>query len=210
GGKTAVNMGAKNIVGAFWQPSLVLCDCETLKTLPPETFADGMAEMIKHGIISDTELFDMLSRGEHKTNLPECICRSVAVKAGVVARDERDTGLRQMLNFGHTVGHAIEHCTNYSVTHGSAVSAGMCIMSRACESEGLAAPGTSARIEALVSSCALPISTDCDADALYSAALMDKKRSGGEISLIRIRSVGDCYISREPVGALQKIIRAGV
>ncbi len=210
GGKTAVNLGAKNIVGAFWQPALVICDCDTLSTLPPHIFADGMAEMVKHGVISDTLLFEMLEQGAHKTHLADCISRSVHVKAAVVHQDERELGLRQILNFGHTVAHAIEHCTGYRVTHGSAVAAGMCIMSRACEAQGIAVPGTSARIEALLRTLSLPTTTDLDPAELYSAALMDKKRAGDGISLVRVRSLGDCYISREPVSALARIIQEGV
>jgi 3-dehydroquinate synthase len=210
GGKTAVNLGAKNIVGAFWQPSLVLCDCDTLRTLPESTFADGMAEMVKHGVISDTVLFEMLEQGAYKTDLAACIRRSVAVKAAVVQQDERETGLRAMLNFGHTVAHAIEHCTGYAVTHGSAVAAGMCIMTRACEKEGVAAPGTAARLEALLRRLGLPTTSDIDPEALYAAALTDKKRVGGDITLIRIRAIGDCPISREGVASLKKIIKEGV
>lgn len=210
GGKTAVNLGAKNIIGAFWQPSLVMCDCNALSTLSQSTFNDGMGEMIKHGVISDTVLFEMLERGEHKHNLPECIRRSVSVKAGVVAQDERDIGLRQLLNFGHTVAHAIEHCTSYRETHGSAVAAGMCIMTRTCEAEGIAQAGTSARLEALIRATGLPTTTDIDPEELYFASLMDKKRSGGDIDLVRIRSIGDCYISRESVSSIEKIIKIGV
>ncbi|MGI6028168.1 MAG: 3-dehydroquinate synthase [Candidatus Heteroscillospira sp.] len=210
GGKTAVNLGAKNIVGAFWQPSLVICDCDTLSTLPEHTFADGLAEMVKHGVISDTALFEMLECGEHLTDLAACIYRSVAVKAGVVQQDERDTSLRQMLNFGHTVGHAIEQCTDFRVTHGSAVAAGMCIMARACEHEGIALSGTAARIEALLTRLGLPTGTDIPPAELYAASLRDKKRAGDGICLVRVRSLGDCYISREPVAALEKIITEGV
>jgi len=210
GGKTAVNLGAKNIVGAFWQPSLVLCDCDALGTLPARTFADGMAEMVKHGVIADTALFELLERGAHKTDLPGCIRRSVAVKAAVVQQDERETGLRAILNFGHTVAHAVERCTDYAVTHGSAVAIGMCVMARACEAEGLAANGTAARLEALLKALGLPIATDIDPARLYAAALTDKKRVGDGINLVRIRAVGDCFISREGVAALEKIIKEGV
>ncbi len=210
GGKTAVNLGAKNIVGAFWQPSLVLCDCNALDHLPPYIFADGLAEMIKHGAVSDLGLFEMLERGEHRKNLPECIRRSVSVKAAVVSADERDTGARQILNFGHTVGHAIEKCSRFWVTHGSAVAIGMCVMARACERQGIAEPGSAGRLERLVNACSLPTRTEFPADELYAAALGDKKRSGDSIALLRMRSVGDCYISTEPVEALAEVLREGL
>jgi len=210
GGKTAVNLGAKNIVGAFWQPSLVICDCDTLQSLPEATFADGMAEMVKHGILSDSILLEMLEKGKHKINLEKCIYRSVRVKANVVQQDEREADLRAILNFGHTVAHAIEHCTDFAVTHGSAVAAGICIMARACEKQGIAKPGTAERIEKLMLSCDLPTTTNMDPDELYEAALSDKKRDGGSIKLVRIRDINDCYISKEPVEALHEIINLGI
>ena len=210
GGKTAVDLRAKNMVGAFWQPSLVLCDCDALEKLPDSVFNDGCAEMIKHGAIADPGLFAMLERGEHRTSLPECIRRSVSVKAKVVSGDELDTGARQILNFGHTIGHAIEKRSDFGETHGRAVAAGMCIMARACEKQGIAAPGSAARLEALVRSCSLPDGTALGADELYDAALSDKKRSGDSISLIRMRSIGDCYISREPTSVLREVLEKGL
>lgn len=209
GGKTAVNMSAKNTVGAFWQPSLVICDCEMLCTLSEDTFADGMAEMIKHGILADPVLLDMIRNKEQLCNLAECIYRSILVKASVVSEDELDTGRRQLLNLGHTIGHAIEHCSDYRVTHGSAVAAGICMMARACERQGLAAVGTSAEIESLYSACGLPITSTIETKALYSAAQLDKKRGNRDINLIRIRALSDCYISREPMESLREIIDAG-
>lgn len=210
GGKTAVNLQSKNIVGAFWQPSLVLCDCDMLATLPELIFGDGMAEMIKHGAIIDKDLFVRLENAEHKSDIESCVLQSVSVKAKVVAQDELDLGLRNLLNFGHTIGHAIEQASDFEISHGAAVGAGMCIISRACEALGIAEAGTSKRLEALVSACGLPITTSYDIDTLYNGALGDKKRGGDYINLVLIRSIGDCYISREPLSMLRDILKAGV
>lgn len=210
GGKTAVNLVGKNIVGAFWQPCHVTCDCDMLDTLPETIFGDGMGEMIKHGAIIDRDLFARLERGEHKTDLESCVLQSVSVKANVVAQDELDLGLRNLLNFGHTFAHAIEQASGYKTSHGSAVGTGMCIIARACEKMGIAEAGTASRIEALVSSCNLPTHCEYDIDTLYNGALGDKKRGGEFINLVLIRSIGDCYLSREPLSTMREILKAGV
>lgn len=129
GGKTAVNLSAgKNLAGAFWQPSLVLCDCDVFQTLPAPVFADGMAEAVKAGMIADAQLLDMLEDGAQP--LPALVARCVQIKRGLVAADERDVGDRQLLNFGHTAAHAIERATDFQVSHGSAVAIGMVMMAR--------------------------------------------------------------------------------
>ncbi len=150
GGKTGVDIPqGKNLVGAFWQPSLVVCDTDMLSLLPAETFADGMAEVIKYGAIFDRELFEQLERGGQALAGPGAlegiIARCVDLKRQVVEDDERDKGRRQLLNFGHTFGHAIEKQSDFTITHGHGVAIGMAMMARACERAGLAPAQTAAR-----------------------------------------------------------------
>ncbi|MEI6579117.1 MAG: 3-dehydroquinate synthase, partial [Eubacteriales bacterium] len=129
GGKTGVNLDAgKNLAGAFWQPSLVLCDCDTLNTLPDDILADGIAEAIKYGMIRDKELFEMLEFGDCISNPEACVARCVTIKGNIVAKDEFDNGERQLLNFGHTLAHSIEKLSDYKISHGHAVAIGMVIV----------------------------------------------------------------------------------
>ncbi|HPE16874.1 MAG TPA: 3-dehydroquinate synthase, partial [Oscillospiraceae bacterium] len=150
GGKTAVDLSAgKNLAGAFWQPSLVLCDCAVFGTLPQAVFSDGMAEVIKYGVILDKALFRLLGVRDIRDGIEDVVLRCCALKSAVVEEDERDNGRRQLLNFGHTVGHAIEKASGFRVSHGSAVAIGMVAMSRAAERNGAAEPGVARKIAAL-------------------------------------------------------------
>ena len=125
GGKTAIDLKAgKNLAGAFYQPKLVIADFETLSTLTDGIFADGMAEVIKYGVIFDKAFFEFLRDNEAKDNLEYVITRCVELKRDIVNADEKEKGVRALLNFGHTVGHAIEKCSGYKISHGSAVAVG--------------------------------------------------------------------------------------
>ncbi len=159
GGKTAINLQAgKNLAGAFHQPSLVLCDTDTLDTLPSHIFADGCAEVIKYGVINDRALFDSLSAGLQK-NIAEIIAACVESKAAIVEQDEFDQDTRQLLNFGHTVGHAIELCSEFSISHGSAVSMGMVLITRAAVRLGFCSPSALDELLTLLRAQDLPL--DC-------------------------------------------------
>ena len=137
GGKTAVDLRAgKNLAGAFHQPSLVICDCRTTDTLTPEIFADGCAEVIKYGVINDRDFFDFLKNGIAE-QLEDVIEVCVTHKRDIVEADEFDRGARQLLNLGHTVGHAIELCSDLAISHGSAVSIGMVLVMRAAIAMGI-------------------------------------------------------------------------
>ena len=137
GGKTGVDLpSGKNLVGAFWQPSLVICDYQLLDTLPAPIFADGCAEVIKYAVINDKDLFSLLKK-PIKPQLGPIIRRCVENKRDIVRADERDTGCRQLLNLGHTFGHAVEACSNFAISHGSAVAIGINIVSSAAASRGL-------------------------------------------------------------------------
>lgn len=196
GGKTAVDIPAgKNLVGAFYQPQLVLCDVNTLETLTPEFFADGMAEVIKYGMIKSEELFALLETGNIKENLIEIITQCVSIKARVVENDEREAGERALLNFGHTLGHAIEKYYNYSgISHGFAVAVGMSVFTHIAEEKGLCEKGTAARLDSLLSKTGLPVSTAAPLEELYKNSLGDKKRSTGGIKIVLCDKVGESSV----------------
>lgn len=210
GGKTAIDLRAgKNLAGAFLQPAAVLCDTSCLKTLPPEVFADGAAEAIKTGVLCDESLFALFEDGALAAAPEEVIARCVAFKAGVVERDEKEQGERKLLNLGHTVGHAIEKCSNFTIPHGHAVAAGLAVMVRAAQRLGWAEEPVAARITACLTKNGLPVSTDFTPDMLAQAALSDKKRAGNEITLVVPRKIGRCTLEKMPVTALQSVIEAG-
>lgn len=192
GGKTAVNInGGKNLVGAFYQPDLVICDIDTLDTLSPEIFACGMAEVIKYGMIKSAELFDILSTKDIKENITDIVKRCVSIKAKVVENDEREKGERMLLNFGHTLGHAIEKYHDFSgITHGNAVAIGMSIFTHIAEHKGMCAAGISEKLDSLLTKCGLPLSTEADMKLLYSYSLGDKKRSTSGISIVLCSEIG--------------------
>lgn len=202
GGKTAVNLPeGKNLVGAFYQPKAVLCDPMVLGTLPPSHYANGMAEIIKYGMIRDAELLDALER--HTWCDEEIIERCVRIKSDIVAQDEFDNGCRQLLNYGHTIGHAVEKCSDFTVLHGEAVAMGMSLMAHA------ASPSLAQRLDALLHAYALPTTCSFDDDSLFSAALSDKKRRGGTLSLIVVETAGQGVVREMPVEELKEYIRKG-
>ena len=210
GGKTAVNLAeGKNLAGAFMQPSLVVCDTGTFSTLPREEFAGGMAEAIKYGVLFSRELFEQFGHELGGEALCRAVRRCVLLKAKVVEADERDTGERRLLNLGHTIGHAIERCSGYTVRHGYAVAAGMAMIARAGEALGLTQRGTAAEIESVLERWALPTETGYSADELAGAVLGDKKRLGGEIALVLPERIGACRIVTEPVERIADYIRLG-
>lgn len=206
GGKTAIDLPVgKNLAGAFYQPVLVLCDLNTLDTLPENIFRDGCAEVIKYGVLFDEPLFSHLEEAGLRFNREDVISRCIAWKRDIVAKDEYDTGLRQLLNLGHTIGHGIEKQSGYTVTHGKAVAIGMAIITRAnCDTS------VTARICDLLKTFCLPISTEFTADQLISTALSDKKRSGNSVNLIVPETIGSCKIQQTPINLLQSIIEAGL
>ena len=206
GGKTAVNLTAgKNLMGAFYQPSLVLCDTDTLSTLPEEEFANGMAEVIKYGVIFDKELFDKVKSGDVKSDMENIIARCVELKRDVVAKDEFDKGDRQLLNFGHIMAHSIEKCSNFEIPHGSAVAIGMVIAAKASAALGWSKEDcTNAIIEANKNN-SLPCECSYAPKDLADAALSDKKRTGGTINFVVPEVMGNCILKKIPVEDLYKI-----
>lgn len=210
GGKTAIDLRAgKNLAGAFLQPAAVLCDTDCLATLPPAVFADGAAEAIKTGVLCDERLFSLFETGALQTDVSQVIARCVAYKAGVVERDEKEQGERRLLNLGHTVGHAIEACSGYTIPHGHAVAAGLAIIARAAEALGWTQAPIARRITACLAACALPTNTEFSPQALARAASADKKRAGNEITLVIPQRIGQCQLRKLPVSELEAVIAAG-
>lgn len=211
GGKTAIDLAAgKNLAGAFYQPEVVLADTDTLKTLDKTELANGFAESIKYGVLFDNELFELFGDELSGDKLEKAISECVAHKARVVKNDEFDRGERKLLNLGHTIGHAIEKCSGYAIPHGHAVAAGMAMIARASEKLGLAEMGTSDKIDKMLVRYSLP--TDCprfDDKELLSAALGDKKREGGSITLIIPEKIGGSVLKEESVAELEKYITLG-
>lgn len=205
GGKTAIDLPAgKNLVGAFYQPGLVLCDIDTLKTLPRQVFCDGCAEVIKYGVLYDAALFDHLAAFGVDFDREDVISRCVEWKRNVVAEDEFDTGARAKLNLGHTIGHAVEALSNFTISHGQAVAIGMAIVSKA---------GCNAiydRLTAVIKQFHLPTTTRYSANQLYSCALSDKKRAGGTVNMIIPNKIGDCSIVPIHVDNLESFIEEGL
>ena len=211
GGKTAIDLETgKNLVGAFYQPKLVLCDIDTLNTLPTDIFRDGCAEVIKYGILYDPQLFAHLQTNGLAFDQEAVITRCVELKRDVVAEDEYDTGSRMKLNLGHTIGHGVEANSNFTISHGKAVAIGMAIVSRASAALQICTHEITARIEAVLQQFGLPTETTYTAEQLFDCALSDKKRSGGTVNLIVPESVGSCRILSTPVQTLKSLIEAGL
>jgi 3-dehydroquinate synthase len=193
GGKTAVDTPAgKNLVGVFHPPVAIFSDPQVLTTLPLRELRAGFAELIKHGVIADEPYLhavvssaplQLSTGGPMSDSMLSLIVRSIEIKADIVSRDEREEGLRKVLNFGHTVGHAIELVSGYSLLHGEAVAIGMALEGYLAEKVGVARPGTSAAIRSALQAVGLPtaLPKECDGDALIEAMRSDKKGRSGRI-----------------------------
>ena len=211
GGKTAIDLPAgKNLCGAFCQPRLVLCDTDTLNTLPEDIFRDGCAEVIKYGVLYDQNLFAHLNEMGPDFHREDVIARCVELKRDVVMEDEFDTGARMKLNLGHTVGHGVEAQSNFAISHGKAVAIGMAIVARSAAKNGICTEETAEKIQNTIRLFDLPTNTVYSAKALYESALSDKKRSGGTVNLIVPAAIGDCRILPTPVEKLQVFIEEGL
>ena len=204
GGKTAIDIPAgKNLVGSFYQPSLVCCDTALMDTLAPEIYRDGCAEVIKYGMILDARLYDTLH------TLPfdreAVVARCVEIKRDVVQQDEFDNGIRGLLNFGHTFGHAIEKLSDFGISHGEAVAKGMVIAARMAPLCGLC--DVADELSALLVRYGFDVSCPYGAQEIYDALLSDKKRRGGNISVVLPRAVGDCTLVTMPVEDLKELLQ---
>jgi 3-dehydroquinate synthase len=206
GGKTAIDIkGGKNLVGAFKQPALVLCDSDTLKTLSRETLSEGMGEVIKYGMIRDAELFSVLEQHDINTIdevMDEIVYACIDIKRDVVEHDEFDRGERFILNFGHTLGHALEGWHNYTgYSHGMGVAAGMCMIT-----DRFASPETAVRLRKCVLQYGLPTGTDIPMNELLPFCSKDKKRESGNISFIVCDTIGKAEIRKVSMEEFSKLM----
>ena len=210
GGKTAVDLPeGKNLVGTFTQPHLVICDIDTLSTLPPAVYAEGWAEIIKYGMIRSKKLLDFLTDNPAGTDMEWVIAHCIEIKRDVVAEDEQDNAVRQVLNFGHTIGHAIERCGNYQYFHGEGVAMGMGIMTRACVRMGKCPKECQEVLEALLEKYHLPNTCNMDTADLLEAAKADKKRRGNSITLIQPDVLGNCVLHKTNYDELTQVLELG-
>jgi len=203
GGKTGVNLKAgKNLAGSFYQPIAVFCDPETFQTLPKNVFNDGLCEVIKYGCIADKKLFDILLNHNIHDRLADIIEISVVIKRDIVERDEFDQNGRQVLNFGHTIGHAVERLSNYAISHGHAVAIGMRIMANIT---GCVEP-----LLALYDKYDIDSICSYTSKELANAALSDKKRRGDMITLVLLEKIGKAYLETVNIKELEDYFTKGL
>ncbi|MGP1569756.1 MAG: 3-dehydroquinate synthase [Eubacteriales bacterium] len=219
GGKTAVNLEqGKNLAGTFWQPALVICDCSTFASLAWEDFADGIAEAIKCACICDSKLFKMLYDNanlitpdmENRKILENIVKKCIKIKADIVEKDEKDDGIRQILNFGHTVGHAIEKCSDFEISHGSAVAQGMYVMVKALAKMGILKVEDAEQIEDMLKTYGFNLNIEYTPSEIMRFALKDKKRKGDSVALVLIDKIGHGYLQKFPISQLQEVISMGM
>ena len=210
GGKTAVDLPTgKNQVGAFWQPAAVLCDPELMKTLPEEELRCGIAEVVKYGMLGSAAFFESLEQHGVKDRLEDVIHTCVEMKRDIVGEDEFDRGRRQILNLGHSFGHAVEACSRFTILHGQAVAIGMALITRAAVKRGDCPPEALERLLALLERFGLPTGTDCSADELFAALGTDKKRSGSTMHLVIPEDIGRCRIEAMPLAEVRELLLLG-
>ena len=205
GGKTAVDLGdTKNIVGAFWQPKLVIVDPDTLSTLPSRHYINGLAEAVKASLLADPELFAIFEKGDIDAQIGEIICRSLRFKKGIVEQDETEQGMRKALNFGHTIGHGIEAVKGIKgrrtvgLFHGECVALGMLPM---IESKAL-----QKRVRAVYRRLGLPVRTTYNKEKVLTEMLHDKKAQGGQITVIKVPGLGCWRAETIPVEGLRPLL----
>lgn len=211
GGKTGCDLPfGKNLCGAFHNPIAVYIDSDTLKTLPEYYLTDGLAESIKAGAIRLPELFDLFEKGA-MDSLDEVIRQSVQMKADIVQRDFTEKGERTLLNFGHTLGHAIERYENYrGLSHGRAVCVGMALITKASEKAGLTEKGTYDRLVSCLKKYDLPFDTDIPLDTLAELCISDKKSIGSSIKLVLLSKIGDAFTKEVPWDKLYSFLKDGI
>ncbi|MCI8361237.1 MAG: 3-dehydroquinate synthase [Clostridiales bacterium] len=212
GGKTGCDLPAgKNLAGAFHNPRLVLIDPYVLSSLPDRYFRDGLGEAVKYGCIFSEPLFERLERENPKDFLPQLIETCVTLKRDVVERDFMESGERMLLNFGHTLGHAIERHHNYTtVSHGEAVGMGMVAVTRAAEAAGLTPAGTAGRIAGCLEKLGLPVESGLSPARLSALAGLDKKRRGGLIHLVLLKGLGEAFVHPLETDHLTAFIAGGL
>jgi len=217
GGKVAIDQGRlKNIIGAFYQPRLVVTDTATLLTLPAEELSDGLAEVIKYAVIWDKGFFTYLEENLDKIRsldtgaLEEVVFKSAKIKAEIVEKDEPDLGLRNILNYGHTVGHAIEAASGFKVGHGQAVAIGMLVAGRISSKLGILNKDEQVRLKRIIQRAGLPTEIpDLNVDRIIQAMKHDKKILQGRIRFVLPKSIGDVFVSDEVTPSLIEQVLVG-
>lgn len=210
GGKTAVDLShGKNQAGAFHQPIRVICDPDTLRTLPETEYRCGCAEIIKYAVLSGEALFSGLEETPVRDQYEKIIAACVEIKRDVVRGDEFDRGERMKLNLGHTFGHAAESLSHFTILHGQGVAMGLSVMARAAAAKGFCAPETAERIIALLARYGLPTEMEYDADRVAEVCRTDKKADGDTVRLIVPEAIGSCRILPVAAGELREWLRAG-
>ena len=207
GGKTAVNLNyGKNLAGAFWQPSMVICDYKTFDTLPQEEILNGVAEAVKSAMIMEQGLIDRIQAYDYEYVIERC----VSIKKSIVEADERDTGMRQLLNFGHTVGHSLEKLSSYNISHGAGVATGMVVESRAAYKMGLTEYDASGYLTEILEGFGFNLSIPYTLEQIYKYALNDKKIKDDSIAMVIPEALGKCRLHRISLEDLQEFLRLGL
>ena len=216
GGKTAVDLASgKNLAGAFHQPSAVIADIDCFGTLSPDLFTDSCGEVIKHGVLADPDLFATLAArpindpSYDADELVDIVARNIAIKRDVVDADETERGVRQTLNLGHTIGHAIEAASDFQLGHGSSVAAGLCCIARASAAKGWCSQECARQIEYVTKAHGLPVDTQVDHETLLRYATHDKKRHGATINVVVPRAIGAVEVRKLPLAVFAELIRLG-
>ncbi len=211
GGKTGVDTPeGKNLVGAFWQPLRVIADIDTLSTLPKYYFTDGMGEVIKSACIADSELFSLLENELqlNSDSLTEIVRRCMLVKSRIVENDEHESGERKLLNFGHTLAHALEKHLNYEgISHGCAVAVGMLAITNASEKNRLTACGTTSRLSALLEKFGLPTESQVPICTYLDNIKLDKKCENGQLDLVLIKQIGSAFCHRITIDTICEFLK---
>jgi len=207
GGKTAIDLEkGKNLAGAFYQPEIVICDYDTLKTLPDDIFSDGCAEVIKYGVLFDEKLFFHLKDKGKSFDTEYVIAKCVDLKRMTVAEDEFDNGLRQLLNFGHTLGHSVEALSNFNLSHGKAVAIGMCLITKACVKSGKLNKEYFDEIKEIIEKFTLPSETKYTSEEIFNVVKNDKKRKGDSITAVLPEKIGKCLLEKMSLEEFKKLV----
>lgn len=211
GGKTAIDLDAgKNLAGAFYQPDIVICDYVLTKTLSDDTFSDGCSEIIKYSLIKDADLFSHLNNKGKDFDFEYVISKCVQIKSDIVSGDEFETGSRQLLNYGHTIGHAVEKLSGYKTTHGSGVAIGMAIISKIAKELNLCDINCYESTVNLIKKFSLPTQTGFTSKDITRIIENDKKRSGDSITFVLPTKIGECVLEKFSVSDVEGLILKGL
>ena len=211
GGKTGVDLRTgKNLAGSFHQPACVLFDPAVIETLPAEQIDEGKAEIIKHAVLAGGRLFELVDSGSILDDIEEVVALNVAVKRDYVMTDPYDTGCRQLLNFGHTIGHAIEKCSNYTIPHGQAVAMGMVAETKSFIKLCNEKLEILEIIQSLLEKNSIKFDIPYTAQELTQAAIHDKKMADGNLNIIAPLGIGNCQLKSIPISRLEEYIAGGL